>query len=177
MQIAGPAATDSGMFGLWSPAAFGDVVDYDTWETALLENEDIARHIAAGVFVPINIGFDGAFQIAARVGSISAPAEFTDRERRYLFLSSDPYLFISTGAAVISGIEHVNGAADTGLQVPLPAGRWSVTIAVIAWDDEPGQKDEQGRPLPTALSDFTLLINPEQDPASPYRTKVATFDR
>ena len=38
-------ATDAGMFGLWAPAAFGDIVDYDTWESELLEDEDIVRHI------------------------------------------------------------------------------------------------------------------------------------
>lgn len=95
MEIAGVVATDAGMVGMWSRAAFMDVVDYDTWEMALLDDEDIAGHIAAGAFVPVNIGADGAFQVAARVGSTSAPVGPTDRERRYLVASSDPYVFIS----------------------------------------------------------------------------------
>jgi hypothetical protein len=78
---------------------------------------------------------------------------------------------------MISGIEHVGAAADVGLHVPLPPGRWSVTISLIEWDAEPGQKDHAGRPAPTALPDFTLLISPEHGAPGQYRTKAQTFDR
>jgi hypothetical protein len=177
MQITGVMATDAGMFGLWSAARFRDVVDYDTWEAALLEDEDIARHIAAGALVPVNIGSDGAFQLAARVGSTTTPAELTERERRYAVVASEPYLFICAGRAVISGIEHVSADPDAGLSLPLSTGRWSVIVSLIDWGAEPGQRDDSGRPAPTALPDFTLLINPEHDTATHYRTSVDTFDR
>lgn len=177
MEVTGVMVTDAGMFGLWSPASFGDIVDYDTWESALLEDEDIARHIVAGAFVPVNIGGDGAFQVVARVGSTLVPASLTERERRYVLVSSEPYLFVTTGDAMISGIEHVGAAADEGVHVPLPAGRWSMTICLIEWDAEPGQKDHAGQPAPSALPDFTLLINPEPVPNDKYRTKIQTFDR
>ncbi|MEV7091822.1 hypothetical protein AB0M80_03190 [Amycolatopsis sp. NPDC051045] len=88
MEATGVMATDAGMFGLWSPASFGDIVDYDTWESALLEDDDITRHILAGAFVPVNIGSDGAFQVLARVGSVSTIADLTPRERQYLLVSS-----------------------------------------------------------------------------------------
>ncbi len=177
VEIAGVMRTDSGMFGLWSPAAFGHVSDYDSWEAELADDEDIARHLAAGAFVPVNIGFDGDFKIAVRVGSSADPAELTDRERGYLLMTSDPYVFLSAGVAVVSGIEYVHTLADIGLQVPLPMGRWCVRVALIQSDKEPGQRDEQGQPLPSALPAFTLLINPEQDPNSTYRTSVATFEQ
>lgn len=176
MEVTGVIATDAGMFGLWSPASFDDIVDYDTWESALLEDDEIKRHITAGAFVPVNIGSDGAFQVLARVGSASTTASLTERERQYLLVSSEPYLFVTSGDAKISGIEHVGAEADAGLDVPLPSGRWSVTVALIEWDAEPGQKDSDGQPTPTALPDFTLLINPETG-TDDYRTEVHTFDR
>ncbi|SDF46627.1 hypothetical protein SAMN05216553_101767 [Lentzea fradiae] len=176
MEATGVIATDAGMFCLWSPASFGDVVDYDTWESALLEDDDIKRHITAGAFVPVNIYSDGAFRVLARVGSASATAGLTERERRYLFVASEPYLFVTAGGAKISGIEHVGAEPDDGLDVALAPGRWSVTVALIDWDAEPGQEDVGGRPAPTALPDFTLLINPETSTGG-YRTEVDTFDR
>lgn len=177
VEVTGVMATDAGMFGLWSPASFGDIVDYDTWESALLDDDDIARHIVAGAFVPVNIGGDGAFQVVARVGSATARASLTERERQYVLVSSQPYLFITTSDAIISGIEHVGAVAEQRLHVPLPAGRWSVTISLIDWGAEPGQKDDSGRPAPTALPDFTLLINPEDGTTGTYRTKIQTFER
>lgn len=176
MEVTGVLGIDAGLGGLWSPAAFAGVVDYDTWEAELLEDADIARHITAGAFVPVNIGSDGAFQVLARVGTASAAADLTARERRYLVVSSEPYLFVADGDAMISGLEHVGADADVGVRVPLGPGRWSVTVALIGWADEPGQKEADGRAAATALPDFTLLINPAGD-GGRYRTAVETFDR
>jgi hypothetical protein len=52
-----------------------------------------------------------------------------------------------------------------------------VTVSPIEWDAETGQKDDAGRPAPTALSGFLLLINPEHSASERYRTNVPTFDR
>lgn len=177
MEIAGALATDAGMFALWAPVSFNYITDNETWESALLEDEAIARHIVAGVSVPVNIGADGAFQFVARVGTTAAPSDLTEREAQYAFVTSEPYLFISTSHTMFSGIEHVQAAADAGLRIPLHTGRWSVTISMIDWGAEPGQKDDAGQPTPTALPDFTLLINPEPSTAAHHRTKVQTFDR
>lgn len=81
---------------------------------------------------------------------------------------------------MLSGIEHVGAEAGSGLRVPLPAGRWRVTVFLIDWAAEAGQQDRAGRPLLTALPDFALLINPvdpDDGAAVPYRTEVQTFDR
>lgn len=177
MEVAGRMTTDAGMFGLWSPAVFADVIDYDTWESELLEDADIARHVIAGSFVPINIRSDGAFGIVARLGSAHAPAELTDRERRYAVVCSQPYLFVSNGEARISGIEHVTATDDAALRIAVPVGRWEVTVWLIAWNEEQGQVGETGRPAPSALPDFTLLINPANNRQGNYRTKIETFDR
>ncbi|GLW32660.1 hypothetical protein [Actinoplanes regularis] len=177
MEITGVMATDAGMGALWALGSFGGIVDYDTWESELLEDEDIARHIAGGALVPVNIGGDGAFQVVARVGESSALAQLTERERKYVVVASEPYLLITTNDAVISGIEHVAAESNDNLRVPLPAGRWSVAIFLIDWEAEPGQADDAGRPAPTALSDFTILINPEGQPNREYRTQIQTFER
>jgi hypothetical protein len=177
VEVTGVIATDAGILGIWAPASFSDIIDYDSWESALLEEDDIARHVAVGAFVPVSIGGDGAFSVLARVGSDSVPARLSERERQCLFISSEPYLLATVGGAVISGIEHVGAGVSEGMHVPLSAGRWSVTISVIEWDAEPGQKDDAGRPASTALADFTVLLNPEQAAAGEYRTRVRTFDR
>ncbi|MGW4948033.1 hypothetical protein ACWEOZ_41315 [Actinoplanes sp. NPDC004185] len=170
-------ATDAGMGALWAAGSFGGIVDYDTWESELLEDEDIARHIATGALIPLNIGGDGAFQVLARAGEVAAPAQLTERERKYVVVTSEPYLLTTTGDALISGLEHVGAEEDDGLRVPLRAGRWSVTIALIDWKAEPGQVDGAGRPAPTALPDFVILVDPEDGAGRGYRTQVRTFDR
>ncbi|MBL7490419.1 hypothetical protein I6A60_40195 [Frankia sp. AgB1.9] len=177
MEVAGELATAAGMLAMWAPRSFESVVDYETWESVLLEDEDIRAQVLAGAFVPVNIGADGAFGITARVDSISAPAVLTDRERQHLLVSSAPYLFVSTGEAVISGVEHVRGVPYLGLKAPVPAGRWQVTVNLIDWQAEPGCRDEAGKPAPNALSDFVLLINPERGADTQYRTQIQTFDR
>lgn len=177
VELSGVIATDAGMCCLWSPAAFRTVTDYETWESELLDDEDIRLRVAAGVFVPINIRSDGAFGFRVRVGHSSAPAELDERERRYVLVTSEPYRFVSAGEGVVSGIEHVSAAGDRGLRVPVPSGSWAVTVCLIEWDAEPGQRDDQGRPLPTALPDFVVLINPAGGPQASYRTELETFER
>jgi hypothetical protein len=154
------------LFGLWSPPPFRSIVDYDSWETELLEDKDILRHIAAGVFVPITIGGDGAFQFLARVGSPSAPAELTDRGRAFRVVTSAPYLFIANDGAVVTGIEHVGADTKPGLHVPMAPGRWQVTVSLIDWTAEPRQQEgrpkfeqiAQQEPVATEPSDGTVHL-------------------
>lgn len=50
-------------------------------------------------------------------------------------------------------------------------GRYAVRVTLVAWDDEPGARDSDGNPVPTALPDFVVQIRSET-----YRTEAATFD-
>jgi hypothetical protein len=177
-QRARPTAfvTDAGMLALWAPEPFAGVTDEDTWDAELLEDEDLTRHIAAGHLVPLNVGSDGTYGVVVRVGSVSEPAALTEREFRYLYLTSEPYLLVSSGRAVVSGIEHVSGDAATGLAVAVPAGRWSVTVSVLDWELEPDAVDAGGRPASFALPDFAVLLNPERGSAATYRTSLYTFE-
>jgi hypothetical protein len=160
------------MWLFWQPEAFSDVHDYDTWSPELEDDPDIARHIELGDCVPINIGQDMAAAFIVRVPEAGGIAELTEREATYLVVSSQPYLFVSHGSALLTGIEGVMGGLPQA-DVNLTAGRWAVTVHLIAWDDEPGAKagDDPG---PDALPDFILLVN-RADDVQPFRGEVSTF--
>jgi hypothetical protein len=166
------------MHALWNPSRFRGITDYETWENALLEDDDITRRVQAGELVPVNIRSDGAFQFLVRVGTAGQAPALTSRERQYLLASSQPYLYLSDGTARLTGIEHI--CADPGPATPaltVPAGPNAVTIHVIQWDAEPGAKDTQGKPASGALPDFVVLISPESTTGNPYRTRLQTFDQ
>jgi hypothetical protein len=173
MELSGTIWTGSGMCALWDPTSFLEIADYDTWYTALGEDDQIVSHIEAGAFVPINIRSDGAFGALVRVGQ---PGQLTEREERYVHMTSNPYLFISSGKAWINGIERVGGPdEDDGFEVVVPPGRWMVTVSILDWNLEPGSVSPTGRPTEDALPDFVVLLSP--DSGGPYRTKLVTFDR
>jgi hypothetical protein len=170
-------ATDAGMHALWNPARFTAITDYETWEDALLKDDDITQRVRAGELVPINIGGDGAFQVLVRVGAASQAPALTGREREYLLVSSRPYRYLSGGTARLTGIEHI--CADPGPVTPVltvPAGPNAVTIHLIDWGAEPGARDDQGKPASGALPDFVVLISPEGATGNTYRTLLRTFD-
>ena len=54
MDLLATLRTDAGMHVLWDRYHFPGVVDYPTWESELVEDENIERrHIAMGHIVPI----------------------------------------------------------------------------------------------------------------------------
>ncbi|WP_433668374.1 hypothetical protein ACQP06_31140 [Nocardia sp. CA-136227] len=173
------AVTGSGMLALWDPAAFTHVVDYDSWEVELLDDEPVVEHIRAGRLVPLNILSDGRFGVLVRQG---AAGELTERERQYAQNSSEPYLFVSTGVANISGIEEVGSfdeeestVADMKpTEIDLPAGSYAVTVHLLDWEAEPGATDDKGDATPTALPDFVVLIAPAD--GGSFRADIETFD-
>ena len=172
----GLVQTAEGMFVLWNPSRFQNLVDYDSWEQELLEDSDIERHIVAGEVVPINIRADGAFGFEVRVGS-EGPATLTDREARYLLAKSDPYRFKSEGIGRLSGIEDVmNAPGLPGLTVVIPSGSWSVTVHLLEWQGEAGAADDGGKPAASALPDFLLTVNGATDGAN-SRTSSKTFSQ
>ena len=100
----------------------------------------------------------------------------SDRERAYAVVASEPYLLVVTGGEVcLSGIENVGAASYAELRLGIPDGRYAVRSTIVAWDDEPGALDAQGRPSADALPDFVLEIQPERG-TEPYRTNELTFD-
>ncbi|MFD5270409.1 hypothetical protein [Streptomyces sp. NPDC058335] len=170
-------ATDAGMLVMWDPKRFEAVADYDTWEDELLEDEDIVRHIRAGALVPLNVGGDGAFGVLVRSGTADAPARLTDRETAHQLVASQPYLFVARGRALVGGIEDVSAdGSDDVIECLVPEGRHTVIVHLIDWQAEPGSQGEDGRPVPGALPDFVVLINPAQPSQGAYRTAVQTFE-
>jgi hypothetical protein len=162
-QARGLVATDAGMQVLWHRKPFDHVVDYDAWDEELLENDGIVRHVETGSMVPLSTGMDGAWEFVVRWGDDAA---LTTAEQEHVAARSEPYLLVSETDVRVSGIEHITGNADEdeGFAVPLPPGRWSVTVHLI-------DADALGEPL-----DFVVLIKPCDDDAS-YRTEVNPFDR
>ncbi|MEU1229360.1 hypothetical protein [Streptomyces sp. NPDC005828] len=170
-------ATDAGTVVLWDPHRFEAVVDHDTWEDELLEDEDIVRHVRAGALVPLNVGGDGAFGVLVRSGTVAVPVGLTDREAAHQLAASQPYLFVSRGRALVGGVEDVGGDASDGVIVhPVPEGRHAVVVHLIDWQAEAGSQDEGGRPVPGALPDFVVLINPVRPGQGTFRTAVHTFE-
>jgi len=168
-------ATDSGMIALWEPQRFSNITDYGTWERELLEDTDISRHIDQGAFVPLNIHADGAYDCAIRHGTGEAPATLSDREQRFLTVSSEPYLFRSNGMLAISGLEYIGRTPGNSASfLALSSGDWTATIHLIDWTQEPGAKSKDGKPTKAALPDFVVLLNPSAAEIR-YRMKVDTF--
>ena len=175
--LRGVFATDSGMLAIWSKERFHGITDYDSWERELLEDADIIRRIEVGAFVPINIQSDGAFACEVRYGDTNSPAELSEREKKFLVVASDRYLFRSAGESFISGIEHVEREPGSGVgRLCIPAGCYSAIVHIIGWDDEPGAKTADGKPASTALPDFVILLNPIPSEGGDFRKKVDTFE-
>jgi hypothetical protein len=175
--VSGVVRTDAGMCALWSPASFHRVTDYGTWERELLDDGDIARHVRAGTVVPINIGSDGAFAVRVRASSGPENAVPTEREARFVLASSEPYLFETQGGAFVSGLEHIcRDPGPPAFSVPISPGRWVVTVHLVDWEAEPGSKEPSGQPVPGALPDFLVLVNPALS-VEVFRQKIATFER
>lgn len=169
-------STDSGMVAIWQPEQFHNVVNYDTWESELLEDADIARHIRQGALVPLNVGADGVYDCTIRVGNVTAPVSLSERETHFLLVSSEPHLFRSNGVLLISGLEHIDRSpGKASASVPLAAADWAATVHFIDWTQEPGAKASDGKPAPCALPDFVILLNPAT-PETQFRTKVNTFE-
>ncbi|WP_086660795.1 hypothetical protein [Lentzea kentuckyensis] len=162
-QAQGLVATDAGMQVLWHRKPFSHVVDYDSWDEELLENAGIMRHIEIGSMVPLSTGMDGAWEFVVRWGDGAA---LTEAEQRHVVVSSEPYLLVSETDIRVSGIEHITGGAedDEGFAVPLPPGRWSVTVHMI-------DADALGEQL-----DFVVLIRPGTA-GERYRTSEQPFER
>jgi hypothetical protein len=175
--VSGVVRTDAGMCALWSPASFHDVTDYGSWERELLDDADVARHVRAGSVVPINIGSDGTFAVRVRTTSGPENVAPTEREARFVMVSSEPYLFETQGGAFVSGLEHICRDPDPpALSVPIGPGRWAATVYLVDWEAEPGSKEPSGQPAPGALPDFLVVVNPALS-IEGFRQEVATFER
>lgn len=161
-------ATNSGMHLIWDPTKFRNVSDYETWSRELEEDPDIARHIALGHVVPINIHSDGASAIKVRIDPEHAPSLTQDEQRRVV-VSSTPYLFVCDAEMCVSGIEDVSGQPEalhvlTGNVQP---GRYEATVHLLDYDDIQQKTD--------AHPDFIVLLGPVR--SGSFRQSIDTFDR
>jgi hypothetical protein len=163
------------MCALWQPEHFAQVADLEAWESDVAEDAALVRHMQEGAFVPINIGGDGIFQVTVRGGQ--GHAGLSEREARYVLVSSQPYLLDSHGTISLGGLESVGGSLrQDSIKVPIESGRYSVSVHLVDWKAEPGAFASTGKPSRNALPDFIVEVNDELVVAG-YRTAVNTFDR
>jgi hypothetical protein len=163
--------TDSGMHGIWDPQAFKNVCSQAVWEKSFIENRDIEVFIKAGSFVPMYVHSDGAPLIHVRIARNNAKAALLTSEKQYVAKESDEYLFVSTGALAVSGIEYIGRLAPMAAKMtPLGVGRWSVRVVEMNAPHSPDGKSSPDVP------DFVVLVNPESSPAANYRQSVETFN-
>ncbi|HVY45734.1 MAG TPA: WGR domain-containing protein, partial [Minicystis sp.] len=149
--------TDAGIVALFDAAHFTSIVDQAAWEAELLEDADIRRHIQAGHLVPLSAGSDGRFEVAVRVGELTAEEQkaLTDR-------SPQPYLLAVDRGATVGGLEFVHAAPDAkhAFAAGVPKGRWAVTVCAL-----------EGKKMP----DVVALLAPAKD-GQTFRDEIAPFD-
>ena len=163
--------TDSGMLCIWDYDSFKHIHDYDSWDKELCEDEDIARNIDKHAFIPLNLG-DGAFEVEIRTGCNN----LSEREKEYLLVPSQPYLFQTAGKICISGLEHVSGELDNNIStMGLNSGQYIVQINLIDWNQEPGAVNEDGSPTNMALPDMIVFVSEYDNSDITFRTEIETF--
>ena len=166
-------ATDCGMWGLWDSEAYKSIDNYDKWEPLFVEDEDIQKQVESTSFIPIYIHSDGVCSFEVKIdGSLS------EREKKYICVSSEKYLFHSSGKAYLSGIDNIGFTFNENevLELPLAEGYYAVTVHLISWDEEPGAYLENGEISPDALPDFIVIIESGAAPDGAYRKNIETFD-
>jgi hypothetical protein len=163
--------TNAGICALWRPESF-DFEEFEDWEDWATEDRNLIASAASGLFVPINVGGDGVFQIVVRWGR---DAGLTALEQRCLLVVSEPYLVVSQGRLVLGGLEDVGDAEfASSNSIEIAAGRYAVSVNLIDWKADPASVDASGKPTENALPDFVVVV--ESASGGPYRTAVKTFD-
>ncbi|BAV10189.1 hypothetical protein SAMN05421788_104441 [Filimonas lacunae] len=162
--------THAGMWALWNPAIRKDVqIDKKNAPAQLA----LTQWIKQQLLVPVNIENSGSLEFWVRVGR---EAKLTDRERRYVVVSSAHYGIVSDGRLCLSGIEYVRDRIDAGhvCIIDTNHARHVVTLFIIDWKAEPGMLNSDGVPSRLALPDFIVLISQAQAEKK-YRLSLNTF--
>ena len=175
-QISRTVRTDAGLCALWQTGYFTGAGDVDDWDDWVSDDELLVQAVSAGALVPVGVGADGVFEVLIRWNF--SGAGLTERERRCLLISSEPYLLISSGVVYIGGLEEAGGLPGRDAnRIDLPEGRHAAVVHLIDWKAELESVGKDGRPIADALPDFVVEIRPEGQLGKFYRTKSATFDR
>ena len=61
------------------------------------------------------------------------------------------------------------------IELNLPEGYYSVSVYLLAWDEELGAYMENGEISPDALSDFIVVIKSDANLENEYRIRINTF--
>lgn len=147
--------TSFGMWGLWDYEKYKNVENYNEWSVFFDEVDDIMKQITSHSFVPINIGSDGAFEF-----KVIFEEDLNDRERKYILVSSKPYLIKSSGLLKLSGIEYIGGKIKDRDCITIPTGenKFVVVIHLIDWKAEKSRFSSDSQFLSRTLPDFIIEI-------------------
>ncbi|GAA0285008.1 hypothetical protein ACKI1I_00310 [Streptomyces turgidiscabies] len=161
---------------MWQTEYFTENGEPDDWDDWASDDELLVQAISAGALLPIGVGADGVFEVLIRWNF--SGSGLTERERRYILVSSESYLLTSPGVLYIGGLEEAGDLPGRDAnRIDLPGGRYSATVHLIDWKAETESVGKDGRPLEGALPDFVVEIRAEEGGGKVYRIKSATFDR
>jgi len=163
--------TDAGMLALWDYDHFSHIDDYDKWEESICEDEDILEHIKNSRFVPINLG-DGGFGLDLRINQNTT---LTDRENKYLLVSSRAYKLRVENFICVSSLENVGSEVSDTQKFKIESGTYTVIAHLIDWTQEDGAFDKDGQPSSNALPDLIIFIHKESELQKSYCLDLETF--
>jgi hypothetical protein len=82
------------------------------------------------------VGADGVFEVLIRWGF--SGSGITEREGRYVLVSSDPYLLVSPGVLYLGGLEEAGDLPGKDAnRIELPRGRYSAVVHLVDWKADP----------------------------------------
>jgi len=156
MKLKKTLSTNSGMWSIWNYEFYKTIENYDDWSNFFEEDINIIEQIKNKKFVPVNINADGVFEFEVKYAE-----KLNERERKYLLVSSKPYIIENSGILKVSGIEFVkNEIKDINcISLEIPKGTYSVVVHLIDWKAEPDVLNDKGFPTDKALPDFIIEIN------------------
>jgi hypothetical protein len=172
--------TGAGWCCIWDPAAFTHITDEDAHFDALIDEDGLARTIAAGRIVPINDEADGGYDIGIRVvDDASAPPEADCATE-----VSQPYKLLTTGEICVSGMEFVGHPTDSTVhRLTIPSGKYVATVYNL--DDGTGDSRQflavlrlvrDGEEIDFCDHDDTFCRNPRVLPSGHVGFRVETCD-
>lgn len=123
--------------------------------------------VAEGQVALLPIGDEGTYRVALREGSLE-PDEAARARGKVEGLG----LTVTSGQVFVGAAERLPGDGrdhpapipGTGALWPLEPGRYALTVWALEWRDDASFFDEDNEPLPTAPSDFVLVVAPAAEP-------------
>lgn len=119
--------------------------------------------MSAGKVALLPLGAEGTFRVALREGALTddeVPRARAKVEGLGLEVTSGQVFVGAAERLPGDGRDHPSPIPGTGALWDLAPGRYTLTVWALEWRDDPAFFDEDNEPLPTAPSDFVLVVTP-----------------